>query len=94
MTKPAFEPGDAPPEELDQLYFNGFAINIGTGDVLITLLRNGKAEQLIQCSYTVAKTLAQGLSTTIAALEEATGNRIMTTHYIDEKLKTEMGSDE
>lgn len=75
-------------ENVPQTYFNGFAVTLGTGDVLISLMRNGKPVQVVQCSYTVAKTLSLGLTEVVATLEEITGNKIMTTHFVDERIRT------
>ncbi len=44
------------------LYFNGFAVAIGTGDIVCTLLRNGVPVLTLNASYTVTKTLSDALS--------------------------------
>lgn len=64
------------------LYFNGFTVAIGTGDVVIALQLNGKPIQVLNTSYTVAKTLAEGLSKIIGELEQKTGSTIMTIQTI------------
>lgn len=74
-------------DEIPKEYFNGFSLTIGSGDVILILMRNNKPIRTLQASYTVAKTLAQGLTSAMLALEEITGNEIMTTHFIEEKLK-------
>lgn len=71
-----------PPDQT--LYFNGFAIAVGTGDVVCTLLRNGTAVLTLNASYTVVKTLAVGLAESIKKLEEKTGQTIMTVHNVVE----------
>ena len=70
------------------LYFNGFAIAIGTGDIVCTLLRNGVPVLTLNASYTVAKTLGEGLADAIKKLEEKTGQTIMTIHNVTEATKT------
>jgi hypothetical protein len=74
-----------PPDQT--LYFNGFAIAIGTGDIVCTLLRNGAPVLTLNASYTVAKTLAEGLTESIKKLEEKTGQTIMTVHKVIEATK-------
>ena len=64
------------------LYFNGFTVAIGNGDVVIALQLNGKPLRILNTSYTVAKTLSEGLSKTIGKLESKTGTKIMTTEII------------
>lgn len=69
------------------LYFNGFAIAIGTGDVVFTLVRNGTPVLTLNASYTVAKTFCEGLAETIRTLEEKTGQTIMTVRTVSEATK-------
>jgi hypothetical protein len=74
-----------PPERT--MYFNGFAIAIGTGDIVCTLLRNGVAVLTLNASYTVTKTFAEGLTESIKQLEEKTGHTIMTVQNVTESTK-------
>jgi hypothetical protein len=69
------------PEE-KALYFNGFAVALGLGDIVITLTRNGVPTVTLNASYTVTKTFAQALATTIKRLEEITDHEIMTVEKI------------
>jgi hypothetical protein len=64
------------------LYFNGFAIAVGMGDIPITLMRNGAPIMTLNCSYTVAKTLANALAEGITRLEKAADHEIMTVQQI------------
>ncbi|MCK7581735.1 MAG: hypothetical protein MZV65_43025 [Chromatiales bacterium] len=66
--------------------FNGFAVAIGNGDVVISLQLNGKPSMLLNSSYTVAKTLGESLLSVISDLEEKTGSKIMTTHVIADAM--------
>lgn len=68
------------------IYFNGFTIGIGNGDIVFALERNGKPVAALNASYTVAKTLAQKLGRIMAQLEEASGNRIMSTDEVGDAL--------
>jgi hypothetical protein len=74
-----------PPDQT--LYFNGFAIAIGTGDIVCTLFRNGTPVLTLNASYTVAKTFSEGLAETIRTLEEKTGQTIMTVRTVSEATK-------
>ncbi|WP_143741793.1 hypothetical protein [Thiorhodovibrio frisius] len=69
-----------------EIYFNGFTASIGVGDMILAIDRNGQPAAVLNISYTVAKTLAQSLSSLLATLEEKTGNSIMTTEEIAEPL--------
>jgi hypothetical protein len=74
-----------PPDQT--LYFNGFAIAVGTGDIVCTVLRNGTPVLTLNASYTVTKTLAEGLADAIHKLEEKTGQKIMTVHNVFDATK-------
>lgn len=71
------------------LYFNGFSVALGVGDVIISLQQNGAPLMNLNASYTVAKTLAAALNDTIAILETRTGSNIMTTQDIAKNLSIE-----
>ena len=71
-----------PPDQT--LYFNGFAIAVGAGDIVCTLVRNGTPVLTLNVSYTVAKTFAEGLADTIRMLEEKTGQTIMNVSTVAE----------
>ena len=75
-------------EGLPEIYANGFNINMGTGDIEIILKRRDEPIAVLQMSYTIAKTLAQGLAILIGELEQRTGNEIMTTQFIKDKLES------
>lgn len=78
---------DAIDKNIETIYFNGFTNALGTSDVIITLQKNGKAITILNASYTVAKTLAMKLSEMISALEDRTGQKILTTTQVEECLK-------
>jgi hypothetical protein len=65
------------PEE-KSLYFNGFAIAVTGGDIVLTLLRNGVPLQTLNASFTVAKTFGAAIVASIQKLEEVTNHTIMT----------------
>lgn len=64
------------------LYFNGFAIAVTGGDVVLTLLRNGVPLQTLNASFTVAKTFGAAIVASIQKLEEITNHTIMTVHDV------------
>lgn len=78
----AFESEDVPKQ-----YFNGFSNTVGPGDIIMTLFKNGKPFIVLNTSYTVAKSLSQGLLNIIKNLEKNTNNEIMTINYISQKMK-------
>ncbi len=64
--------------DVPKIYFNGFAIVPGTSDFAISLELNGQPAALLNCSYTISKSLAETIGTSISSLETLTGNEIMT----------------
>ncbi|MFP4502928.1 MAG: hypothetical protein ACLFTT_18190 [Candidatus Hydrogenedentota bacterium] len=81
-------------EDVPAVYFNGFINSLSNGDVMIILKRNNRPVAVLNASYTVAKSLAQKLSQTIAYLEDATGNPIMTTDTVRSDLEKGAQSDD
>ncbi len=70
------------PINCDSVYFNGYSLAVGAGDVVIALQLNGQPRLVLNTSYTVAKTLAEGLANSISQLEGMTGTTIMTTQDV------------
>ncbi len=83
----ADDPHSTVPDNLPQLYANSFTVHLGTGDMLIVMRRNGQQIGTLQVSYTVGKSLAEVISGLIKHLEERTGNEIMTSRFIEGKMK-------
>ena len=73
--------------DLPQTYANGFQVVAGQSDVIVILQRNGKDVEVINLSFTVAKTLAQGLNKIVQLIESKTGMDIKTTHDIAKSLE-------
>ena len=65
-----------------KIYFNGFANGLGTGDVILVVERSGLPQAVLNCSYTVAKTLSVKLGGLRASLEESSGRPILTTDEV------------
>lgn len=72
--------------EVPQYYFNGFAAGMGSGDVAVLLERNGLPIAFLNMSFTVAKTLALALGTTVGNLEQIVGQEMLTTHDVDSRM--------
>jgi hypothetical protein len=82
-------------EPVQQMYFNGFQLGVGAGDVVLTLTLNGREQIRTNMSFTLAKTLEVKLREAIGLLEKHSGKTIMTsddvTRYIEEVNKTTSG---
>jgi len=70
------------------IYFNGFSVAIAVGDVAIPIYRNGNHFATLNVSYSIAKSLAESLTTLITQLEKATGNHIMTVEEVLKAVKS------
>ncbi len=81
------------PENIQAAYFNGFSMTIGLGDVVIALQLNGRPTLVLNTSYTVAKTMAEGLSKIISELEHKTRTTIMTTQVVAAALTQDPDQD-
>jgi hypothetical protein len=75
-----------PPDKT--LYFNGFQIAIGMGDVIMTLLRNGTPIMTLNASYTVAKSFGESVTGAIEKLEEGTDHDIMTVETVTKGMES------
>ena len=67
---------------IPHFYFNGLIMAQGTGDVTLILQLNNQYVAALNCSFTVAKTLAQTLTAGIQGLEKLSGREIMTVNDI------------
>jgi len=68
--------------DVPKIYSNSFACALGIGDSSILFKNGNKPVCLLNLSYTTAKTLAIKLQGLIVHLENASGNKIMTTDDI------------
>ncbi len=75
--------------EAPHIYFNGFSATLGAGDVILVLLRQGRQVGVLNMSYTMAKTLAEKMNTLVDILESKTGQQIMTSDFVAQKLEEE-----
>ncbi len=76
-------------QDLPNISLNGFVCSLTIGDIVIVAERNKQPVAVINCSFTVAKTLAEKLNEIIGRLEARTGKSIMTTDYIVQAAKDE-----
>lgn len=72
--------------DIPNLYLNGFQVAGTNADVILAGERNGRPVVLMNLSFTVAKTLAEALTNTIAAIEEGVGRPMLTTHQFDQLI--------
>lgn len=76
--------------EIPKTYANGFSCALGIGDVSVMLQRNGEPIEVLNLSYTVAKTLSIKLQDLISYLENKSKNTIMSTDEIEKIVKSDV----
>lgn len=59
-------------------YFNGIEIATSLSDMSALLILDGQPQARLSMSYTMAKTIAEGLNLAINEFEKATNHQIMT----------------
>jgi hypothetical protein len=78
------------PENVEQIYFNGFKVSLSAGDILISLLRNGRNVLVLNSSFTVSKSLAEKLAEVISFLEANLDSNIYNIDKINEAVEKGM----
>ena len=73
--------------EVPHLFCTGFMNAVTNSDIVVFFEASGRPVATLNLSFTMAKTLAKRLNETIVGLEEASGQRIMTTDEIDKALR-------
>lgn len=58
-------------------YFNGLAVGLGPGDILITLSRNNVPFVTLNTSYVIAKTMGEALLKAVSGIEQITGHNVL-----------------
>jgi len=76
----------------ESVYFNGFGIALTAGDVMVTLIRNGSAVINLNGSYTVMKSLSDGLEKAVKELEGLMDHKIMTVEEISIAMTDKMNA--
>jgi hypothetical protein len=74
-------------QDIPKTYINGFTCILGIGDFAILFKRNDKAVEVMNMSYTLAKTLAIKIHQLVQHLEDKSQHSIMTTDDLNEFLK-------
>ncbi len=58
--------------EIENIYFNEFALGVSNNDMFILIRRNGKGQALLNLSHNTAKSLALALTEAIDDFEKTT----------------------
>src|SRR5580692_3758264 len=75
------------PQAIQNLYFNGFSLQLSNSDVSALLLVDGRPVARLNMSFTTTKTLNKQLTELIGNLEKVTGHVIMVTEDVEAGLK-------
>ena len=73
--------------ELPVVYANGFSLGLTNADVVIVLMRNARPAQVVNMSYTLAKTLHTKLARVVEDFEASAGRNLLTTDDVDAAIK-------
>jgi hypothetical protein len=66
-----------------QIYFNGLQMGLTAADSYIVLERNGAPVAILNCSFTVVKTLSLFGGQAMSSFEELVGREILTVQDVD-----------
>lgn len=69
--------------DIPKFYANGFSIGFSNADAQIVLMLYGRPFAVLSLSYTLTKTLSEGLADLVKAWETKTGQKLQTTSMID-----------
>lgn len=72
--------------QVSEIYVSGFRIGTANSDIIIEFSRNSRPVQVMNLSYTLAKTLSQYLGNVVQNLEASIGTEIRITKDIDEAM--------
>jgi hypothetical protein len=83
---------DLPPAPHSQtvvsgVYFNGFALAVGSSDFTVALQTDNQPVIVLKASYTTMKTLAEKLTWAVQEFEKATQHPLMTIEDVKAKLE-------
>ena len=79
--------------DLPVVYFNGFIVSVGAGDVAFVLKQGDEPILILNASHIVAKTLVAKLGHIFTEVEQALGTTFMTTDDFDNKMKESKSND-
>jgi hypothetical protein len=77
----------AQPQSVAGVYFNGFAVGVGSSDFTVTLQTDNQPVIVLKASYTTIKTLADKLTWAVKQFETATKHPLMTIEDVKAKLE-------
>ncbi len=77
--------------DIDNIYFNEFALGVSKNDLFILLRCNGKEESILNLSHITAKSLALSLTGAISRFEEKTNQTIMISDEVEKMLDNDNG---
>lgn len=72
--------------DVPEIYFNGFINGLNSADITVALERNGKPAAVLNMSFTIAKTFAIALLTTVGQVEDLAKREMLTTHELEALL--------
>lgn len=68
-----------------EIYANGFQIVGTNGDLVLMLQRNGRTVSIVNLSYTLAKSIGEGMNVHVKEMERQSGKEFFT---VEELAKT------
>ena len=74
--------------EIENIYFNEFALGVSKNDVFMLTRCNGKEQAVLNMSHVTAKSLALALTEAIADFEKRTNQKILNSSEIEQALES------
>lgn len=74
-------------KQTPEIYANGFSVAHGNADIVLILQRNGVNVQVVNMSFTLAKTLSQIVGSVIDRIEIDGNFKIKTTKELDQSME-------
>jgi len=78
---------------LPLFYVNSFSVSVSNADATLTLQLSGQPIANVMMSYSTLKSISQGLSKAVDALEKASGQKILTTDELQPVVAKIVGGD-
>ncbi len=72
--------------DIENIYFNEFALGASKNDMFILVRRHGKEEAVLNMSHITAKSLALALTEAIDDFEKKTNQKIMISDEVEKAL--------
>ena len=74
--------------EVPKIYANSFVCGYGNADFIVVLECNNTPAVVLNLSPTLAKALAQSITTSVSEIESGTGQRILTLEAMDQHRRS------